>query len=161
MIQNILIINRGIPFVVENFGQCHTIDTKSSLFSGFLEAFIDFSLEISESKIKSINFEDIIISIKFADDLLFIIIANKEDNLEILDKKMSSIIDLFFDTFKDFTEAKTRKMENFKEFRSVLMKNNIVSKICDDERCDYCPTIEEEEMLEKIYDKIEELAKSS
>jgi len=159
MIQNVLIINRGLPWVVENFGQCHTIDTKSSLFTGFLEAFIDFSIEISESKMKSINFEDVTISLKVSNDLLFVIIANVGDNLEFLNKKMDTIINLFFEQFKDDLKDDPKSLDAYKGFRKTLIDVGVVSKICDsEESCEYCPTVEEEEKLGKIYSKIQDLA---
>ena len=160
MIQNVLVINRGIPWVVENFGQCHTIDTKSSLFTGFLEAFHDFSVEISESKIKSINFEDVTISIKLKNELLFVIIANIGDNQDFLNNKMKIIIDLFFEQYQDFSSIKMSATNTFNAFRRNLIDKGVVDKICDnEERCEYCPTVEEEDKLSNIYNKIQNLAK--
>lgn len=159
MIQNVLIIYKGLPWVVENFGQCHTIDTKSSLFAGFLEAFLDFSLEISESKMKSINFEDVIISLKLSNNILFVIIANVGDNQDFLNRKMNIMIDLFFREFDKKLLTKWNLKDTFNGFRKILLDEGVVEKICgDEEKCEYCPTIEEEETLERIYGKIQDLA---
>ena len=160
MIQNVLIINKGLPWVVENFGQCHTIDAKSSLFAGFLEAFIDFSQEISESKIKSINFEDVSISLKVSNGVLFVIIANVADNQDFLNKKLTIIVELFFKQFKEKLPVRISSNQTFKAFRKTLLNEGVVDLICDEEVCEYCPTIEEEEKLEKIYGKIQNLAKN-
>ncbi|MHA1799036.1 MAG: hypothetical protein ACTSVY_11380 [Candidatus Helarchaeota archaeon] len=160
MIQNILVIKHGIPLVVENFGQCHSIDTKSSLFSGFLEAFVGFSSEISETKMKSINFEDILILLKVKNELLFIIIANIDDDINILNKVLKKIIELFSINFGDFVSLDKVNSKVFKSFRNIILENELVRSICDEtDHCEYCPTIEEEKELESIYKKIQFLVK--
>ncbi len=145
MIQNVLIIRDGIPLVLESFGQCHSIDAKNPLFAGFLEAFYRFSEEISNTEIETVNFKDALLNLKNIDNLLFVIISNREDNEKILKNRLEEIINLFYEEFKleEINRIKTPK--TFSGFRKRLLEREIVQEVCGLDYCDLCPTLIKEE----------------
>ena len=160
MIQNSLIIREGIPLVAESFGQCHSINTKSSMFSGFLEAFYRFSEEVSESFIESINFKDAQIIIQSSSyNLLFILVTNKEDNKKILYKKLKKIIELFYNQFDSSLIDKASNMSIFNPFRKKLLEEGIVEEACGLDRCDLCPILMEEETVKIVTGKLKNIIK--
>jgi len=114
MIQNVLVIRNGIPVSLESFGQCHSIDAKSPLFGGFLEAFYRFSEDVSETQIETVTFKDALINLKcVGDNLIFIIISNKEDSQNILNSKLNKIIELFYKEYTLNMLKMNRTLENF------------------------------------------------
>ena len=151
MIQNVLIIRNGIPISLESFGQCHSIDAKSPLFAGFLEAFYRFSEDVSETEIETVAFRDALLTLKCVEDnLLFIIISNKEDSKKILNEKLDQVINLFLNEYTQEYIEKERNFKNFFPFRQKLLELEIVEEACGLDHCDLCPILMEEETGKEI-----------
>ena len=150
MIQNVLIIRNGIPVSVESFGQCHSIDTKSSLFAGFLEAFYRFSVEVSETEIETVTFKDALINLKCIENLLFIIISNKEDSQKILASNLEQIIKLFNNEYSPEYVEREQNIKKFSPFRKKLLESRIVEETCGLDHCDLCPILMEEQTVKVV-----------
>jgi len=149
----------GVLLMDRNFGECQSFNESSSLITGFISALSSFSGEITDSILKSINFEDFIMYI-FKDPqekkLLYIFITDVEDDPKQIQYKFKKIADIFRRKYKKYLNNFKGNINSFESFGNILIEMNIAQKNCGGHfECEECPKKEESSKVYQILKRSE------
>ena len=133
IIQNLFIIKNGLLLTGISFGECHSFKSESELVSGFLTAIQIMSLEITGDSMKSVLFENF--SLYFHRDLtdiriLYVIIADPEEDPENIDTKIHLISEVFIEKYQDDVEDFRGDTTPFKTFGDNVKELGVIQKNC-------------------------------
>jgi len=146
IIRNIFIIRNGILLLEKNFGDCWSFGEGTAMMTGFISAFNSFSVEITDSLLKSINFEDFTIYI-YKDPnekkLLYILITDIEDDPNQIQFKLEKIASLFKTKYGKYFNNFRGNISYFETFSDILIEMNVAQKNCGGySECIECPNRE-------------------
>ncbi|MHA1265874.1 MAG: hypothetical protein ACTSRS_11630 [Candidatus Helarchaeota archaeon] len=126
-----------------NFGECQSIDVEPSLFTGFISALQTFAREITQSVMKSVNFEEF--NFKFFKDpkiseLYYVLVTDLEDEPALTEVKLIKIAELFRERYGTEILQFRGDISLFEEFGDLLIEMKIAQKNCGGRpECDGCP----------------------
>jgi len=130
MIQNIIIIKDGTAIFNENFGECHKLNSDPILLSAFFDALLSFASEFEQGTLEQIKFKKTNINYLKMNKLLYIVISDISDGINVIKSKLNKISKLFNDKYNLILENYSGEISQFKDFRNILLDMNLAQINC-------------------------------
>jgi len=129
--------------VNQNFKQNYSLDSDMHLISCFISAIQSFSIELTGSTMKTINFENF--TFHFSKDsnnpdILYVFVTNNDHDPKDLNCKIHRIASVFINEYGTKLNTFKGEITPFNRFADTLIEMKIAEKNCGDyQNCIMCP----------------------